>query len=37
MNCDRIREKFIKGVYSVSSSSSVGSPPFTSLYFMYDA
>ena len=28
-------ENFINGVYSVSSSSSVGSPPFTSLYFVY--
>ena len=35
MNYDRIAENFINGVYSVSSSSSAGSMPIISLYFVY--
>jgi|APSaa5957512622_1039677.scaffolds.fasta_scaffold00365_24 hypothetical protein len=37
MNYDRIKQKFINSVYSVSSSSSAGSPPIIFLYFVYDA
>jgi hypothetical protein len=34
MNYDRIGQKLINSVYSVSSSSSAGLPPISSLYFM---
>jgi hypothetical protein len=35
MSYDIIEQKFINGIYSSVLSSEAGSPPITSLYFVY--